>query len=127
VDDLHTEVSRKKALSTHNEKAADSFRDRISQELRDLVQSADDFRTFQDSCHGNLADMLQQFRSARQKEAGRCPIPHRYHPLPTTIKCQSKGNEIATATTTTTTTTTTATAAAAAAATTTTTQQQQQQ
>ena len=44
VDDLHVEVARKKALSVHNETAADDFRDRLSAKLRTLVQSVSDFQ-----------------------------------------------------------------------------------
>jgi flagellar motor switch protein FliM len=38
IDALHAEVERKKALSLHNENAADAFRDRLSASLRNIME-----------------------------------------------------------------------------------------
>jgi phage host-nuclease inhibitor protein Gam len=67
IDELHAEVARKKALSVHNEKTADDFRDRISAKLRAVIQSVIDFRSGQDENHGGLKSAMTDIRSVRQQ------------------------------------------------------------
>eukprot|EP00039_Didymoeca_costata_P033143 m.40858 g.40858 ORF g.40858 m.40858 type:complete len:1102 (-) comp9716_c0_seq1:114-3419(-) len=68
IDDLHTEVARKKALSVHNEKAADEYRDRLSEKIRTVQQALLEFRSGQDTLHNELGDMLTAMRGKNQED-----------------------------------------------------------
>lgn len=68
IGTLHEEVARKKALSVHNEKAADEYRDRLSEQVRGVIQSVLDFKTGQDSMHVEVADALVGMRNTNQQD-----------------------------------------------------------
>eukprot|EP00048_Salpingoeca_helianthica_P015751 m.228427 g.228427 ORF g.228427 m.228427 type:complete len:1144 (+) comp17477_c0_seq1:140-3571(+) len=68
IDDLHTEIQRKKGLSQHNEKVADNFKDRASSKLRGLVQAVSEFKVAQDEAFADAAALLADLKSTRQKE-----------------------------------------------------------
>ena len=69
IEDLHTEVARKKELSLHNEQTADEFRDRLSTKLRQVVQHVDEFKLGQDQHYSTLHGLVGNLKDSRQKEA----------------------------------------------------------
>jgi kinesin family protein 11 len=68
IAELHVEVDRKKALSVHNEKTADEYRERMSENVRSVIQSVLDFKSGQDVLHSDLANMLIGLRDQNQKD-----------------------------------------------------------
>jgi len=70
IADLHTEVERKKALSVHNEKTADEYRERLSENVRGVIQSVLDFNSGQTALHSELCDMVMAMKDQNQKDAG---------------------------------------------------------
>eukprot|EP00045_Choanoeca_perplexa_P015624 m.199160 g.199160 ORF g.199160 m.199160 type:complete len:732 (-) comp17043_c0_seq39:84-2279(-) len=69
IEELHTEVARKKELSLHNEQTADEFRDRLSTKLRQVVQHVDEFKLGQDKRYSALHGLVGDLKDQRQKEA----------------------------------------------------------
>lgn len=68
IEELHTEVERKKQLSRHNEQIADEFRDRMSSKLRGIVQSVNEFKSSQDTQYNKLRTAVADMKDTRQKQ-----------------------------------------------------------
>ena len=68
IAELHTEVERKKALSVHNEKTADEYRDRLAENVRTVIQSVLDFNSGQTALHSELSDMVMAMKDQNQKD-----------------------------------------------------------
>ena len=68
IDELHTEIARKKALSVHNEESADAYLERLSSQLREIMQEVTEFQSAQDKHHSGLRDLLSELRGTRQRE-----------------------------------------------------------
>lgn len=66
IGDLHSEVARKKSISSHNEKIADEYKDRMSHKIRDIVQLVDDFKSSQASSHSGVQDALLALKNQNQ-------------------------------------------------------------
>ena len=66
IGDLHTEIARKKGISSHNEKIADEYKDRMSTKIRDIVQLVDDFKTNQTEKHGKVGGDLISLKNQNQ-------------------------------------------------------------
>lgn len=69
IEELHTEVTRKKQLSLHNEQIADEFRDRMSTKLRAIVQNVNDFKSSQDTQYNDLRGVVADMKDERQKQS----------------------------------------------------------
>lgn len=63
---LHSEVARKKSISSHNEKLADEYKDRMSTKIRDIVQLVDDFKNNQNVSHNTVQDALLALKNQNQ-------------------------------------------------------------
>eukprot|EP00040_Diaphanoeca_grandis_P036411 m.232044 g.232044 ORF g.232044 m.232044 type:complete len:1131 (-) comp33613_c0_seq8:3838-7230(-) len=66
IGDLHTEIERKKAMSSHNENVADEYKDRMSGKVRSIVQIVDDFKLTQDKSHSKITDDVAALRNQNQ-------------------------------------------------------------
>jgi hypothetical protein len=65
---LHAKLADKKALCGANEHAADTFRDRMSSHLRDIVSNVGEFKLTQDANFAAVVDGLLAMRSERERE-----------------------------------------------------------
>lgn len=66
IGDLHTEIARKKSISSRNEALADEYKDRMSSKIRDIVQLVDDFKTSQGESHDQVNDQLLSLKNQDQ-------------------------------------------------------------
>eukprot|EP00051_Salpingoeca_urceolata_P015027 m.192395 g.192395 ORF g.192395 m.192395 type:complete len:1106 (+) comp18268_c0_seq2:330-3647(+) len=68
IEQLHTEIGRKKTMSSENEQLADRFKSDLSNQLVQLVSGAKQFKSGQASSFQQVNKMLEDFRTQRQQQ-----------------------------------------------------------